>query len=116
HRVRLGGFTPLRPPVTREQAGPETGYVRLLHDGAVAEPPYYGQTTHFTCGAVTALVVGTLPGILSVYLGRTFEWVTLRLTDTLVALPFLLFAVAVIALLGNGLTQPAGDLLNADRI
>ncbi|MFE0494245.1 ABC transporter permease [Streptomyces albidoflavus] len=55
--------------------------------------------------AVTALVVGTLPGILSVYLGRTFEWVTLRLTDTLVALPFLLFAVAVIALLGNGLTQ-----------
>ncbi|MET8831650.1 ABC transporter permease [Streptomyces sp. NPDC004610] len=55
--------------------------------------------------AVTALVVGTVPGVLSVYLGRTFEWVTLRLADTLVALPFLLFAVAVIALLGNGLTQ-----------
>ncbi|MEU4659725.1 ABC transporter permease [Streptomyces sp. NPDC023723] len=55
--------------------------------------------------AVTALVVGAVPGILSVYLGRAFEWVTLRLADTLVALPFLLFAVAVIALLGNGLTQ-----------
>ncbi|MEV7285085.1 ABC transporter permease [Streptomyces sp. NPDC093252] len=55
--------------------------------------------------AVTALVVGTVPGVLSVYWGRTFEWVTLRLADTLVALPFLLFAVAVIALLGNGLTQ-----------
>ncbi|MFE2042101.1 ABC transporter permease [Streptomyces sp. NPDC059477] len=55
--------------------------------------------------AVTALVVGSVPGILSVYLGRTFEWITLRLADTLVALPFLLFAVAVIALLGNGLTQ-----------
>ncbi|BET51952.1 MULTISPECIES: ABC transporter permease [Streptomyces] len=55
--------------------------------------------------AVTALVVGAVPGILSVYLGRAFEWVTLRLVDTLVALPFLLFAVAVIALLGNGLTQ-----------
>ncbi|CAM5324686.1 ABC transporter permease OS=Streptomyces tendae OX=1932 GN=GUR47_28445 PE=3 SV=1 [Streptomyces tendae] len=39
------------------------------------------------------------------YLGRVFEWITLRLADTLVALPFLLFAVAVIALLGNGLTQ-----------
>ncbi|MZG19962.1 ABC transporter permease, partial [Streptomyces sp. SID5914] len=52
--------------------------------------------------AVTALVVGAVPGILSVYLGRAFEWVTLRLVDTLVALPFLLFAVAVIALLGNG--------------
>ncbi|WP_217169026.1 ABC transporter permease [Streptomyces sp. AC512_CC834] len=55
--------------------------------------------------ALTALVVGAIPGILSVYLGRAFEWITLRLADTLVALPFLLFAVAVIALLGNGLTQ-----------
>lgn len=52
-----------------------------------------------------ALVVGAIPGILSVYLGRAFEWLTLRLADTLVALPFLLFAVAVIALLGNGITQ-----------
>ncbi|MCC2269741.1 ABC transporter permease [Streptomyces sp. CT1-17] len=55
--------------------------------------------------ALTGLAVGAVPGILSVYLGRVFEWVTLRLADTLVALPFLLFAVAVIALLGNGLTQ-----------
>ncbi|MEU6532191.1 ABC transporter permease [Streptomyces sp. NPDC046928] len=55
--------------------------------------------------AGVALAVGAIPGILSVYLGRVFEWFTLRLTDTLVALPFLLFAVAVIALLGNGITQ-----------
>lgn len=55
--------------------------------------------------ALVALVVGTVPGILSVYLGRAFEWTSLRLTDTLVALPFLLFAVAVTALLGNGVTQ-----------
>jgi peptide/nickel transport system permease protein len=52
-----------------------------------------------------ALVVGAIPGILSVYLGRVFEWLTLRLADTLIALPFLLFAVAVTALLGNGITQ-----------
>jgi peptide/nickel transport system permease protein len=55
--------------------------------------------------ALIALFVGAVPGILSVYLGRVFEWVTLRLIDTLIALPFLLFAVAVTALLGNGLTQ-----------
>jgi peptide/nickel transport system permease protein len=55
--------------------------------------------------AFMALVVGALPGILSVYLGRIFEWTTLRLADTLVALPLLLFAVAVTALLGNGITQ-----------
>jgi peptide/nickel transport system permease protein len=55
--------------------------------------------------ALMALVVGAIPGILSVYLGRVFEWLTLRLADTLIALPFLLFAVAVTALLGNGITQ-----------
>jgi len=56
------------------------------------------------CGLI-ALFVGAIPGILSVYLGRVFEWVTLRLVDTLISLPFLLVAVAVTALLGNGITQ-----------
>jgi peptide/nickel transport system permease protein len=55
--------------------------------------------------SLIALLVGTLPGILSVYLGSAFEWLTLRFVDTLIALPFLLFAVAMTALLGNGLTQ-----------
>jgi peptide/nickel transport system permease protein len=55
--------------------------------------------------AVIALFVGAIPGMLSVYLGRVFEWVTLRLVDTLISLPFLLVAVAVTALLGNGITQ-----------
>lgn len=54
---------------------------------------------------VIALVVGAVPGILSVYLGRVFEWFTLRFVDTLIALPFLVFAVAVTALIGNGITQ-----------
>ncbi|MFJ3820646.1 peptidase C39 family protein [Streptomyces nodosus] len=52
------GFASLRPPLARAEdaAGPAAGYVRWLRDGAVTDPPYYGQTTHFTCGAVTALV------------------------------------------------------------
>lgn len=52
-----------------------------------------------------ALFVGAIPGVLSVYLGRVFEWLTLRLVDTLIALPFLVFAVAATALLGNGIPQ-----------
>lgn len=55
--------------------------------------------------AVIALFVGAVPGILSVYLGRAFEWVTLRVVDTLIALPFLVVAVAMTALLGNGVHQ-----------
>lgn len=53
--------------------------------------------------SVVAFFVGTVPGILSVYLGRVFEWTSLRLMDTVIALPFLIVAVAVTALLGNGL-------------
>jgi peptide/nickel transport system permease protein len=55
--------------------------------------------------ALIASVVGAVPGVLSVYLGRTFEWVSLRVVDTLIALPFLVFAVAMTALLGNGVMQ-----------
>ena len=55
--------------------------------------------------ATIALLVGAIPGILSVYLGRIFEWLTLRFADTLIALPFLVFAVAMAALLGNGISQ-----------
>jgi peptide/nickel transport system permease protein len=53
--------------------------------------------------SVVAFFIGTIPGILSVYLGRVFEWASLRLMDTVIALPFLIVAVAVTALLGNGL-------------
>lgn len=62
------GFTALDPPITQSEgtAGPATGYVRWLDDGAgaVTAPPYYGQTTHFTCGAVTALVAQVHAGVL----------------------------------------------------
>ncbi|SDE53721.1 ABC transporter permease [Pseudonocardia oroxyli] len=54
---------------------------------------------------LVGLVLGTVPGLLSVYLGRVFEWTTLRVMDAFVTLPFLVFAVAMTALLGNGLTQ-----------
>ncbi len=55
--------------------------------------------------AVIALVVGAIPGIVSVYLGSVFEWISLRVVDTFIALPFLVFAVAMTALLGNGIIQ-----------
>lgn len=51
------------------------------------------------------LVLGVVPGLLSVYLGRAVEWLSLRTMDTLIALPFLVFAIAMTALLGNGVTQ-----------
>ncbi|MEU0982989.1 peptidase C39 family protein [Streptomyces griseus] len=57
------GFAPLRLPLTRGPGEPGAGYVRWLdEDGGIAEPPYYRQSTDFTCGAVTALIAQTHAG------------------------------------------------------
>lgn len=54
---------------------------------------------------VIGFVLGVVPGMLSVFLGRGFEWGSLRIIDTLIALPSLVFAVAVTALIGNGVSE-----------
>ncbi|MFC1401499.1 MULTISPECIES: ABC transporter permease [Streptacidiphilus] len=52
-----------------------------------------------------ALVLGIVPGLASLWLGRVFEWTALRAVDALMALPFTLFAIAAVGVLGNGLHQ-----------
>ncbi|WP_028656196.1 ABC transporter permease [Nocardioides sp. J54] len=60
-------------------------------------------------GALEAVVIGGLlgvpTGLASAWLGPRLEWVTLRVSDTLVVLPFTVFAIAVAGTLGNGLQQ-----------
>uniref|UniRef100_A0AAU2W316 Peptidase C39 family protein n=1 Tax=Streptomyces sp. NBC_00008 TaxID=2903610 RepID=A0AAU2W316_9ACTN len=65
--VAATGFALLTPPLTQPEgaAGPAAGYVRWLRDGITSAPAYYGQTTHFTCGAVTALVAQAHAGTLA---------------------------------------------------
>jgi peptide/nickel transport system permease protein len=60
------------------------------------------------------LVLGTVPGIATVFLGRWFDFAANRVADALMTLPSIFFAVAVTAVLGNGLVQamvPVGILL-----
>lgn len=52
------------------------------------------------------LVLGVVPAVASVHAGRTLEWASLRVMDSFMALPFITFAIAMAALLGNGL-RPA---------
>jgi peptide/nickel transport system permease protein len=52
------------------------------------------------------LVLGVIPAVASVQAGRVVEWATLRVMDSFMALPFITFAIAMAALLGNGL-RPA---------
>ncbi|WP_182375988.1 ABC transporter permease [Nocardioides sp. WS12] len=60
-------------------------------------------------GAVEAVLIGGLlgvpAGLASAWLGPRLEWITLRTSDTLVVLPFTVFAIAVAGTLGNGLQQ-----------
>ncbi|MCD5311890.1 peptidase C39 family protein [Kineosporia babensis] len=54
------GFTPLNPPLVSGPGtdSPASGSVRwLTPEVTLSTVPYYGQTTHYTCGAVTALSV-----------------------------------------------------------
>ncbi|MEP9364156.1 ABC transporter permease [Nocardioides sp. CN2-186] len=51
------------------------------------------------------LVLGVPTGLASVWMGRAGEWVSLRISDTLMILPFTVFAIAVAGTLGNGLHQ-----------
>lgn len=52
-----------------------------------------------------ALVVGVFLGLGSLWLGRGYEWASLRFVDSLQTLPYVVFVVAVVGVLGNGLTQ-----------
>ncbi|MEU3017694.1 peptidase C39 family protein [Nocardiopsis sp. NPDC007018] len=60
------GFAPLRSPRggVDDPGQPATGYVRWRDGAGVAEPPYYRQTTTFTCGAVAALAARAHAGAL----------------------------------------------------
>ncbi|MFC1415752.1 ABC transporter permease [Streptacidiphilus cavernicola] len=51
------------------------------------------------------LVLGIVPGLASLWLGRAFEWISLRAVDSLMSLPFTLFVIAAVGVLGNGLHQ-----------
>ncbi|MFD7729427.1 ABC transporter permease [Kitasatospora phosalacinea] len=53
----------------------------------------------------TALLLGVLPGLASVRFSAPPAWVALRAVDALMTLPFTLFAIAAVGVLGNGLHQ-----------
>jgi len=60
------------------------------------------------------LVLGAIPGIATVFMGRWFDFAINRISDALMTFPSIFFVVAVTAALGNGLVQamiPVGILL-----
>ncbi|SHI62032.1 Peptidase_C39 like family protein [Nocardiopsis flavescens] len=62
-QAAAAGFAPMGPPRgdARDARHPAAGHVHWVA-GGTAEPPYYRQTTDFSCGAVTALVARAAAG------------------------------------------------------
>ena len=86
----------LRPPDTTFWLG--TTY----HGRDVLSQVLVGTRVSFTVGIASALivvVVGTNVGLLAGYFGRRFDAVLMRLTDIAFGIPFLPFAVLLVALL-----------------
>ncbi|MER8187190.1 ABC transporter permease [Kitasatospora sp. NPDC094015] len=52
-----------------------------------------------------AMLLGVLPGLASVRFAPALAWASLRAVDALMTLPFTLFAIAAVGVLGNGLHQ-----------
>jgi peptide/nickel transport system permease protein len=92
-----------------------------LHGPSLAHPfgtDYLGRdvlsrliagTGRSVAGALEAvlagLLLGVIPGLVSLWSGRAIEWLLLRAVDALMTLPFIVFAIAVTGVIGNGLNQ-----------
>ena len=57
------------------------------------------------CAVCVGALVGVTFGLLSGFKGGAWDNVIMRITDVLLAIPFLILALAVIAILGNGLVN-----------
>lgn len=66
----------------------------------------YGSRFSLVIGFVSvglAIIIGTLLGAVSGYVGGWFDTIIMRVMDVLLAFPYLLLAIAVVAVLGPGL-------------
>ncbi|MCW2540565.1 MAG: binding-protein-dependent transport system inner rane component [Frankiales bacterium] len=66
-----------------------------------------GTRTSVTTAAeatLVGLVFGAIPGLLSAFLGTWFDFIANRITDAIMTLPTIVFAIGCTAVLGNSLT------------
>lgn len=68
----------------------------------------HGAPLTLRIGTITvliALLVGGIPGLLAGYFGRSLDLVVMGMVDLMLAFPFLMLALAIVAILGPGLTN-----------
>lgn len=68
----------------------------------------YGSRISLSVGfsvVVLSLITGTLLGVISGFYGGMIDRVIMRLTDLIMSLPSILFAIVIVAVLGPGITN-----------
>jgi peptide/nickel transport system permease protein len=94
----------LQPPVW---LGGQTGLMGTDQLGRdVLSRAIYGARVSLIVGSVSVLLAGSLGlvlGLISGYAGRQVDNIIMRLTDIQLAFPFILLALAIIAILGPGI-------------
>lgn len=68
----------------------------------------YGSRISLSVGfsvVVLALIVGTILGVIAGYYGGLIDRAIMRLTDLIMSLPSILFAIVIVAVLGPGITN-----------
>jgi peptide/nickel transport system permease protein len=96
----------LKPPLWTDEDG-QTYYLGTDHLGRdILSRLIYGARISLVigiCAVSLAGTMGTLLGLVAGYRGGRIDDLCMRLTDTMLAMPFILLALAVIAVLGSSL-------------
>lgn len=97
----------MKPPLTVTEEG-----VHLLGTDALGRDIFsrviWGSRVSIIVGVTSVLVAGTIGvilGLLAGYFGGFIDSLIMRITDVQLSIPFLIFALAVVAVLGSGLTN-----------
>lgn len=107
NRVEI--FAVLKPPLTRSSSGEIEHYLGTDSTGRdVLSRAIFGARISFSVGLIAVGIggsIGTVLGLLAGYLGgRTDEFI-MRLADIQLAFPFILFAIMVLSVLGEGVLK-----------
>ncbi|HEY7008559.1 MAG TPA: ABC transporter permease [Jatrophihabitantaceae bacterium] len=103
-QYRTTGLTPEGIPIGPGAAFP-LGTDELGRDVLVRV--FYGAQISLLAGVVASLVavaVGVVIGLLAGYLGRALDTVLSRFMDVVLSMPYLVFAIALVAVVGPSLT------------